>query len=82
MFVCFQKSNFIGKKALLKQKEEGIKRRYIQLVLEDFDIEKDIWPWGSEPIYANGTCMGLTTTTSYGFTLKKMVRMYLFFSYL
>ena len=63
----------MGKEALLRQKQEGIKRRYIQLVLEDHDKDEDIWPWGSEPIYVNGKCAGLTTTAGYGFTLKKMV---------
>lgn len=67
----------MGKEALLRQKQEGIKRRYIQLVLEDHDKDEDIWPWGSEPIYVNGKCAGLTTTAGYGFTLNKMVK-YLF----
>ncbi|XP_015909112.1 pyruvate dehydrogenase phosphatase regulatory subunit, mitochondrial [Parasteatoda tepidariorum] len=71
--VNFEKGDFMGKEALLKQKSEGIKRRYIQLVLEDYDVDEDIWPWGAEPIYVNGKCAGLTTTTGYGFTLKKQV---------
>lgn len=71
--VNFEKGDFMGKDALLKQKMEGIKRRYIQLVLEDHDEEEDIWPWGSEPIYVNGKFAGLTTTAGYGFTLRKQV---------
>ncbi|GBM29156.1 Pyruvate dehydrogenase phosphatase regulatory subunit, mitochondrial [Araneus ventricosus] len=71
--VNFEKGDFMGKDALLRQKQEGIKRRYVQLVLEDHDRDVDIWPWGSEPIYVNGKCAGLTTTCGYGFTLKKMV---------
>ncbi|XP_054719909.1 pyruvate dehydrogenase phosphatase regulatory subunit, mitochondrial-like [Uloborus diversus] len=71
--VNFEKNDFMGKEALMKQKQEGIKRRYIQLVLEDHDIEQDIWPWGSEPIYVNGKFAGLTTNAGYGFTLKKMI---------
>lgn len=71
--VNFEKGDFMGKEALLSQKKEGIKRRYIQLVLEDHDKDEDIWPWGSEPIYVNGKCAGLTTTAGYGFTLKKMI---------
>lgn len=31
--------NFIGRDALLKQKEEGIKKMYIQLLLNDHDPE-------------------------------------------
>lgn len=64
---------FIGRDALLKQKEEGIKRIYVQLLLEDHDYEIDIWPCGNEPIYRNGELCGRTTTTSYGYTFKKQV---------
>lgn len=46
---------------------------YIQLVLEDHDMETDLWPWGGEPIYRNGQHVGLCTTTGYGFTFKKQV---------
>lgn len=46
---------------------------YIQLLLDDHDMETDIWPWGGEPIYRNGKQVGLCTTTGYGFTFKKQV---------
>lgn len=74
--VCFDK-DFLGKEALLKQKAEGVRRRYVQLVLDSFDADLEpIWPWGGEPIYLEGnsdTPVGMTTTTSYGFTLGRMV---------
>lgn len=69
---------FIGKDALLKQREEGVKRMYIQLLLEDHDCETDLWPWGGEPIYRNGKYVGMCTTTGYGYTFKKQVRNLLF----
>ena len=51
----FQKSeNFIGKGALLMQKEQGVRRKLVQFLVDDFDIESDIWPWGGEPIYRYG----------------------------
>lgn len=71
--------DFIGKEALLKQKEEGVRRRYVQLLIEDFDEEEPIWPWGGEPIFIcderfpNDVPVGLTTTTGFGFTLQKQV---------
>ncbi|CAH1101011.1 unnamed protein product [Psylliodes chrysocephalus] len=68
-----KKVDFIGRDALLKQREEGVKRMYLQLILEDHDMETDLWPWGGEPIYRNGKYVGLTTTTGYGFTFKKQV---------
>ncbi|XP_076241185.1 pyruvate dehydrogenase phosphatase regulatory subunit, mitochondrial isoform X2 [Calliopsis andreniformis] len=65
--------NFIGRDALLKQREEGVKRKYVQLLLNEHDPELDIWCWGNEPIYRNGKYCGMTTTTGYGFTFKKQV---------
>lgn len=64
---------FIGHDALQKQKEEGVNRIYIQLLVEDHDVDIDIWPSGNEPIYRNGVLCGQTTTTSYGFTFLKQV---------
>lgn len=64
---------FIGRDALFKQKEEGVQRIYIQLLLDDHDSDIDIWPSGNEPIYRNGKLCGRTTTTSYGYTFMKQV---------
>ncbi|XP_028034780.1 pyruvate dehydrogenase phosphatase regulatory subunit, mitochondrial [Bombyx mandarina] len=64
---------FIGRDALLKQREDGIRRQYVQLLLTDHDHELDLWSWGGEPIYRDGNYCGQTTTTSYGFTFKKQV---------
>ncbi|XP_074028153.1 pyruvate dehydrogenase phosphatase regulatory subunit, mitochondrial isoform X1 [Leptinotarsa decemlineata] len=65
--------DFIGRDALLKQKENGVKRMYLQLILQDHDYETDLWPWGGEPIYRNGKYVGMTTTTGYGYTFKRQV---------
>lgn len=65
--------DFIGRNALMKQRDEGVKRMYVQLILQDHDHEIDLWPWGGEPIYRNGKYVGATTTTGYGFTFKKQV---------
>lgn len=65
--------NFLGKEALLKQKEEGIKRRYVQLLLKGHDPERDPWPWGREPILLGDRFIGMTSTTCYGFTLGAQV---------
>ncbi|ESO90301.1 hypothetical protein LOTGIDRAFT_233822 [Lottia gigantea] len=65
--------DFIGKEALQKQRKEGVSRKFAQFMLEDFDVETDIWPWGDEPIYRNGVKVGSTTTCGYGFTLERMV---------
>jgi pyruvate dehydrogenase phosphatase regulatory subunit len=65
--------DFIGRGALMKQRVEGVKRMYVQLILQDHDHEIELWPWGSEPIYRDGKYVGATTTTGYGFTFKKQV---------
>ncbi|XP_025836998.1 pyruvate dehydrogenase phosphatase regulatory subunit, mitochondrial-like [Agrilus planipennis] len=72
--VKFDKNvDFIGKDALLKQREEGVQRIYVQLILEDHNSETDLWPWGGEPFYRNGKCVGICTTSGYGFTFQKQV---------
>ena len=65
--------DFIGREALLKQRETGVTRQYVQLLLNDHDVDIDAWCWGNEPIYRNGKYCGMTTTTGYGFTFKKQV---------
>lgn len=54
-----------------------MKRKYVQLLLNDHDLEFDTWCWGGEPIYRNGKYCGMTTTTGYGFTFKKQVTSFL-----
>lgn len=66
--------DFIGRDALMKQRDEGVKRMYVQLIVQDHDHEVDIWPWGTEPIYRNGKYVGAITTTGYGFTFQKQVQ--------
>lgn len=65
--------DFIGRKALEQQKEEGVKRLYVQLQLQDHNPEVDPWAWGGEPIYRDGVHVGVTTTTGYGYTLNNLV---------
>ncbi|CDW55365.1 Pyruvate dehydrogenase phosphatase regulatory sub unit [Trichuris trichiura] len=59
--------DFIGKKALLMK--SGVRRRFVQLLLKDHDINNDPWPQGNELIYRNGQFCGLTTSAAYAFTL-------------
>ncbi|KAK7062511.1 hypothetical protein SK128_002111 [Halocaridina rubra] len=72
--VKLNKEYFIGKFALMRQANQGMKKRLAHFTLDDsFDLDKDIWPWGGEPIYRNGVYVGNTTSSTYGFTLNKMV---------
>uniref|UniRef100_A0A1B0C9I4 Putative dimethylglycine dehydrogenase n=1 Tax=Lutzomyia longipalpis TaxID=7200 RepID=A0A1B0C9I4_LUTLO len=65
--------HFIGRDALMKQRDEGVTRLYVQLLLNDHDSEVDMWPMGGEPIFRNGDFCGQITTASYGFTFKRQV---------
>lgn len=68
-----QKPGFIGYEALLKQKEEGISKKLVQFLVENHDVNKDVWPWGGEPIFRNGQYCGTTTSTAFGYTLDKHI---------
>lgn len=57
-----QKDYFIGQFALQRQKEQGVTQRLVMFELEDLDPDKDIWPWGMEPIYRNDQFVGSITS--------------------
>ncbi|VDM96933.1 unnamed protein product [Thelazia callipaeda] len=61
--------DFIGKNALLKQKKSGIHKRYVQLLVDNHDLDHDPWPQGGELIYRYGIPVGRTTSAAYGYTL-------------
>jgi len=60
---------FLGKDALLAQKQAGLKRLLVAFVLQ----EPGPLLWGSEPIYRNGEAVGYTTSGSYGHALGAAV---------
>lgn len=68
-----KKDDFLGKQALMKQAESGIKKKLVMFLLEDFEVDADIWPWGSEPIFRNKEYVGHVTSACFGFTSDKMV---------
>jgi pyruvate dehydrogenase phosphatase regulatory subunit len=65
--------DFIGKEVMLRQKTTGVHRRLCMFQVEDLDAEKDIWPWGGEPLYRNGKFVGVVTSVGYGFTTDRLV---------
>ncbi|KAK7899175.1 hypothetical protein WMY93_020028 [Mugilogobius chulae] len=66
-------TDFLGREALLRQRQEGVTRRFVMLVLDDHDTELDLWPWWGEPIYRNGELAGTTTSSAYSYTLERHV---------
>ncbi len=67
-FVNFKKEEFIGKKSLIKSKQEGVKYTYITaevLGITDADAK------GSEPIYQKDRVVGRATSGNFGWRTGK-----------
>ncbi|MCP5097932.1 MAG: FAD-dependent oxidoreductase [Chloroflexi bacterium] len=65
-FVNFDKPDgFIGREALLRQKEEGMEQRFVQFLLQD----PEPLLHGGEPIVRNGEYAGYIRAGGYGHTL-------------
>ncbi len=62
---------FIGRELLLRQKETGVSKRLALFTLED----EAAFPFGDEPIFRNGKCVGWLTSTAFGHTLGCAVGM-------
>ena len=70
--VAFDKGvDFIGKDALLRQREKGLEKRLAIFVLED----PEPLLLGDEPIYRDGVIVGRTTSGNYGHALERSVAM-------
>lgn len=67
-FVKLNKSGFIGKDALVKQKEEGLKRKIVGFEMKDRGI-----PRHGYEVTAGGENIGYVTTGYYSPTLKKNI---------
>ncbi|KAF4527520.1 hypothetical protein B566_EDAN015620 [Ephemera danica] len=60
--VKLDKEYFVGKFALQKQKAEGVFKRLVMFHLEGIDPDRDVWPWGGEPVYRNDEYVGSVTS--------------------
>ena len=70
--VAFDKGvDFIGRDALLRQREKGLEKRLAIFVLED----PEPLLLGDEPIYRDGVIVGRTTSGNYGHALGRSVAM-------
>jgi sarcosine dehydrogenase len=68
--VHLDKGDFIGKDALLKQKQEGLKRKLCTLVLDGNDYTQI---YGGEAIYHGGEVISRVRSGGFGFTLRKNI---------
>ena len=62
---CDLSKDFLGREVVVRQRESGVTRRLVQLVLEDPEPVL----WGQEPILRDGAVVGHTTSGAYGHTL-------------
>ena len=68
-FALDWETDFIGREALLEQRQRGVRKLLVALVLEDSLPTL----WGSEPIWCDGEKVGYTTSGAYGPTLGRAV---------
>jgi 4-methylaminobutanoate oxidase (formaldehyde-forming) len=61
--------DFIGRDALLRQRERGITKRLVQLTLDD----PAAFPWGGEPVLMNDRYVGELTSAGYSRKLGRAV---------
>ena len=62
---------FIGRDALLRQRDEGVHRRMVMFTMD----EGEHWPVVREPIRRDGDVVGHLTSAGYGYSVGKMVAM-------
>ena len=61
-FVALNKPGFIGRDALVRQREEGVPQAFVTLEVDADDAD----PWGNEPLYLDGEMVGRATSGVYG----------------
>lgn len=69
--VKLDKAAFLGRAALLKQREAGPRKRLAIFVLEDGEA----WPWGGEGILRDGKSVGEVTSAGWSAALGRAVVM-------
>lgn len=67
--VKFGKGDFIGREALLRQREAGVARRLVVFTLDD----PEALPFHDEPVYRDGALVGRVTSAAFGCTLGRAV---------
>ncbi len=62
-------TDFIGREALLKQRDAGEACRIVSIVLEDAAAV----PLGNEPVYCDGEIVGKTTSAAFGYRIGRPI---------
>jgi dimethylglycine dehydrogenase len=66
-FIRLEKPDFIGKAASLSNKQRGERMRLVYLEVDATDSDC----MGNEPVYSNGSVVGVTTSGAYGHAAEK-----------
>ncbi len=69
--VKLDKGDFVGREALIRQKEEGLKKKMVMFTLDD----PEPLLLGNEPIFRDGQHVGELSSGAYGFKLGRAVGM-------
>ncbi|RLB91535.1 MAG: dimethylglycine dehydrogenase [Deltaproteobacteria bacterium] len=70
-FVNFNKGNFLGRQALIQQKETGLAENLVLMTVETDDADTI----GDEPIFQGNEIVGRVTSGGYGHTVGKSLAM-------
>jgi 4-methylaminobutanoate oxidase (formaldehyde-forming) len=62
-------SDFIGREALLRRRDEGARTRIVTILLDDIHAV----PLGNEPVYSRGRIVGKTTSAAFGYRVGRPV---------
>jgi dimethylglycine dehydrogenase len=68
-FVAFDKGDFVGRDALLRQRTEGIRRTLACLTVETDDAD----PHGNEPVRVDGAPIGYVAAGGYGHVVEQSI---------
>jgi 4-methylaminobutanoate oxidase (formaldehyde-forming) len=66
--VNFNKGDFIGRDALLKQREAGVKQKLVTFLLDEY-----LPLYGSEAVMMDGKVVGVTTGGNFGYSVGKAI---------
>ncbi len=67
--VKLEKGDFIGREALQRRREQGLRRRLACLVLDD----PGVVVMGNEPVWGGGSAVGYVTSAAYGYAVGKSI---------
>ena len=66
-FVAFDKGDFIGRDALIRQRRDGVRKRLATLEVAARDADC----WGNEAVWVGDRVVGITTSGGYGYWLDR-----------